>query len=451
MRVTFVHPAIGRKPGTNYMRTWQMESLPIALLAGLTPPDVETAFYDDRMEKIDYDRPADLVAIPVETYTAKRAYQIASEFRSRGVPVVMGGFHATLAPDEVEQYADAIVIGEAELSWPQLLDDARSGRLRKRYESNGQPDMALIRYDRTVFKGKNYLPVKLVETSRGCRFPCDFCAIQTFFHRTARHRPISAIIEDLKSGIGSARFYFFVDDNFASDIPFAAELAEAIAPLGLRWVTQMSINAAHNEDLLAKLSKAGCCGVLIGFESLDEGVLRSMKKTFNTMKGGYGVALKNLRKHGIRVYGTFVFGYGQTRNEAFEEAAEFAIDHRFYIAAFNHLTPFPGTPLYKRLQQEGRLLYDAWWLDERYRYNDLPFTPEGAEPDDIRQGCLTARRKFYSWGSMARRVFDPVNRADGVMLRSFLPINYMHRAELSQRDRFPLGDPEWRGTLLKAA
>lgn len=213
----------------------------------------------------------------------------------------------------------------------------------------------------------------------------------------------------------------------------------------------MSIDAAHDETFLARLSRAGCAGVLIGFESLDAAVLRSMRKTFNTMKGGYPVALANLRRHGIRVYGTFVFGYGETRLDAFEEAAQFAIDNRFYIAAFNHLTPFPGTPLYARLASEGRLLYDRWWLDERYRYNDLPFRPLGGEPDDIRRGCLSARRKFYGWRSIATRIFDRVNRAEPFMFRNFLPINIMHRAELSARNHFPLGDPEWRGALLQVA
>jgi radical SAM superfamily enzyme YgiQ (UPF0313 family) len=435
MRLTLVYPAIGRKTGVDYMRSWQMEPLPIAALAGLTPPDVDIAFHDDRMEAIPFDRPADLAAIPVETYTAKRAYQIASEYRRRGVPVVMGGFHATLAPDEVSRYAEAIVVGEAE----------------NVYKSETQPDLSEIRYDRRLFTGKNYLPIRLIETGRGCKFPCDFCAIQTFFKRRARHRPIDAIVMELLELKDGARLFFFVDDNFAADIGFASELAEALEPLGLRWVTQMSINAAHDEALLARLKTAGCCGVLIGFESLDESVLRSMRKTFNTMKGGYPVALANLRRYGIRVYGTFVFGYGETRRESFAQAAEFAIDNRFYIAAFNHLTPFPGTPLYTRLAQEGRLLYENWWLDERYRYNDLPFRPEGGEPDDIRKGCLTARRRFYGWRSMALRVLDKVNRADPVMLRNFLPINIMHRAEVSMRDHFPLGDPTWQGRLLPIA
>jgi len=451
MRLTLVHPAVGRRPGVDYMRTWQMEPLPIAALAALTPKDVSIAFYDDRMEAIDFDRPTDLVAIPVETYTAKRAYQIASEFRRRRVPVVMGGFHATLMADEVKDYAETVVVGEAEELWPHVIEDARTGRLKPVYQSNSQPDLGQVRYDRSLFRGRRYLRLGLVETGRGCRFPCDFCAVQTFFQRTARHRPIDAIVSEIASLKNEKKLFFFVDDNFAADLSFARELAEALAPLCIRWVTQMSINAAHDEAFLAALARAGCSGVLIGFESLDEGVLRAMKKRFNTMRGGYTAALANLRRHGIRVYGTFVFGYDGERADAFDEAAEFAMDHRFYLAAFNHLTPFPGTPLFARLKREGRLLYERWWLDERYGYNGIPFQPKTMAPDDIRQGCLRARRRFYTWNSIVRRAFDPVNRADAFMFRNFFAINGMHRIEVSKRDHFPLGDPAWNGPLLKAA
>jgi radical SAM superfamily enzyme YgiQ (UPF0313 family) len=218
MRLTLVHPAVGRRPGVDYMRTWQMEPLPIAVLAALTPKDVSIAFYDDRMEKIDFDRPADLVAIPVETYTAKRAYQIASEFRRRRVPVVMGGFHATLMTDEVKDYAEAVVVGEAEELWPHLIEDARVGRLKPIYQSNSQPDLGQVRYDRSLFRGRRYLRLGLVETGRGCRFPCDFCAVQTFFKRTARHRPIDAIVSEIASLKDEKKLFFFVDDNIAADL-----------------------------------------------------------------------------------------------------------------------------------------------------------------------------------------------------------------------------------------
>lgn len=451
MRLTFVHPAIGHRPGKSYMRTWQMESLPIAALAGLTPKGVEMSFFDDRMEAIDFDRPADLVAVPVETYTAKRAYQIASEYRRRGVPVVMGGFHATLAPDEVAQYAEAVVTGEAEPIWNDVIDDARRGRLKSLYQAPAQPSLAGLRYDRSIFGDRRYLSIGLVETGRGCRFPCEFCAVQTFFKQTHRRRPVGEIVADLQSLKSTKQLFFFVDDNFAGDRKHAAELLSAIAKTGVRWVTQMSVDAAHDEDFVAQLARGGCRGVLIGFESLDRETLRKMGKKFNTMGGGYGPALQNLRRHGIRVYGTFVFGYDTDTAKSFDDAVAFATENRFYLAAFNHLTPFPGTPLYARLQQEGRLLYDRWWLDDAYSYNTLPFTPGGLSAEDITRLCIEARRRFYGIGSMLKRGFDDINRADLFMLRAFFIINGMHRVEVAKRDCFPLGDPRWSGPLLKAA
>ncbi|NLH81615.1 MAG: radical SAM protein [Phyllobacteriaceae bacterium] len=428
-----------------------MEPLPIAVLAGLTPQGVEIAFHDDRMEAIPFDRPTDLVAIPVETYTAKRAYQIASDYRRRGVPVVIGGFHATLMPDEVARHAEAVVVGEAEGVWPEVIEDAAAGRLRPLYRATARPDLTAVRLDRAIFRGRRYLPIRLVETGRGCRFPCDFCAVQSFFERTHRRRPIDDIVREVAALAGTARLFFFVDDNFAADRAAAGDLADALAPLGVRWITQMSIDAAHDEALLARLARGGCRGVLIGFESLDPTVLRAMRKSFNTMKGGFAAALANLARARIAVYGTFVFGYGPTAPESFEAAVDFAIDHGLYIAAFNHLTPFPGTPLYRRLEAEGRLRHERWWLDDAYRYNDLPFRPEDGEAEAVRAGCLAARRRFYGWRSIGRRLLHPANRADRVLGLNFLPINLMHAREIAARDHFPLGDPRWQGPYLDVA
>lgn len=451
MRITFVHPSIGRRPGESYMRTWQMESLPIAALAALTPRDVETAFFDDRMERVAFDAPTDLVAIPVETYTAKRAYQIASEYRRRGVPVVMGGFHATLLPEEVSQYAEATVIGEAEGAWDEVVDDARHGTLKRVYHGRDRHSLKGVRFDRSVFGNKRYLPLGLVETGRGCRFPCEFCAIQTFFGQSHRRRPVDEIVSELREIRETKKLFFFVDDNFAGNIPAARELAEAIAPLDIRWVTQMSVDAAHDEDFVETLARAGCRGVLIGFESLDKATLRRMGKKFNTMGGGYAKALGNLARHGVRVYGTFIFGYGTETAETFRESVEFARENSFFLAAFNHLTPFPGTPLYHRLQAEGRLHYDAWWMDERYSYNTLPFDTGGLPGEEITRLCVEARKKFYGLPSLLKRGFDARNRGEWTMLRAFFLINFLHRAEVNKRHRLPFGDPHWKGELLKAA
>jgi radical SAM superfamily enzyme YgiQ (UPF0313 family) len=447
MRLTLIHPAIGHRARESYIRTWQMEPLPIAALSGLTAPDVELAFHDDRMEAIPFDAPTDAVAIPVETYTALRAYQIASEYRSRGVPVVMGGFHATLVPDEVSRYADAVVTGEAEAIWAQVVDDLRYGTLQRRYHGE-QRSLSEIRIDRRLFRGKRYLPIGLVETGRGCRFPCEFCAIQTFFSRTYRSRPVDDVVAELAGLKPDKRLFFFVDDNFAGDLKAGRTLLPALATLNIRWITQMSINAAHDEEFLEALQRAGCRGVLIGFESLSEANLRLMHKRFNTMRGGFRQALANLRRHGIFVYGTFIFGYEHDTPQSFDQAVDFATEEGMYVAAFNHLTPFPGTPLYQRLEEERRLRFKAWWLDPAYRYNTLPFMPKSLMPEEVTAGCVAARRRFYAWRSIVRR--SAHHWHDSYVFRNFFLVNAMHRNEISKRDGYPLGDETWRGALLEA-
>jgi radical SAM superfamily enzyme YgiQ (UPF0313 family) len=452
MRLTLIHPCIGRHRGDrSYIRTWQMEPLPAATLAGLTPRDVTIRFHDDRLEPIPFDEPSDLVAISVETYTAKRAYQIASDYRRRGVPVVMGGFHATLCPEEVAQHAEAVVCGEAELLWPRVLDDARHRRLEKFYRQAERPSLAALRPDRSIFRGKRYLPVGLVEAGRGCHFKCDFCAVQTVFGASQTRRPADAIVAELAELKAEKKLFFFVDDNITSNLAEAKDFLRALIPLRLRWVSQASINAAHDEEFLDLLVRSGCQGVLIGFESLNPANLAAMNKTFNTARGGFARALANLRRHRIRVYGTFVFGYDADTPASFAPTVAFAREHAMYIAAFNHLTPFPGTPLYHRLQAEGRLLYQAWWLDDHYRYNHIPFQPRGMSPDELQAACLGARRAFYSWSSILGRGFDAVNRSNGFMWRNFYLINAMHRADVSLRDGYPLGDESWSGPLLMAS
>jgi radical SAM superfamily enzyme YgiQ (UPF0313 family) len=450
MRLTIVHPCIGRKPGQKYIRTWQMEALPAATLAGLTPRDIEVRFYDDRMEQIPFDESTDLVAISVETYTAKRAYQIATEYRKRRVPVVMGGFHATLCADEVARHAEAVVCGEAELLWPRVVDDARHGRLEKFYRQTGRPLLNELKPDRSIFRGKRYLPIGLVESGRGCHFKCDFCAVQTVFNASQTRRPIDKIIAEIASLERQRKLFFFVDDNITSNLAQAKEFFRALIPLRIKWVSQSSINAAHDEEFLELLARSGCQGVLIGFESLNLENLKDMNKSFNMMRGGFEKALANLRRHRIRVYGTFIFGYDRDTPESFTTTVEFAKEQALYIAAFNHLTPFPGTPLYTRLKNEGRLLYDNWWLDERYSYNRIPFQPRAMEPEALQKNCLAARREFYSWRSIVQRGFARVNRSDWFMWRNFYLINALHRNDVSLRDHYPLGDESWQGPFLNA-
>jgi radical SAM superfamily enzyme YgiQ (UPF0313 family) len=452
MRLTLVHPCIGRRQGQPYIRTWQMEPLAPATLAGLTPRDRDTEirFYDDRTESIPFDEPTDLVAMSVETYTAKRSYQIASEYRRRGVPVVMGGFHPTLVPEEVSEYAESIVIGEAEKLWPEVLSDFRNGCLQRVYRQPTRPPLVGLRPDRSIFAGKRYLPVGLVEAGRGCHFRCEFCAIQSYFGNTQNRRPVDEIIEEIRRI--KKPLIFFVDDNITSNMDQAKEFFRKLIPLKIRWVSQASINAAHDEEFLRLIKASGCQGLLIGFETLNQENLRKMHKSFNMMKGGYEKALENLRRHEIRLYVTFILGYDEDNGDTLSETLAFAQRHRFYIVAFNHLTPFPGTPLYDRLQKEGRLLYDRWWLAPDYRYGMVPFTPRGMTAEQVKQRCIEARQKFYGVSSIFRRSLDfGVNSQNWFMWSHFFSINLLFRSEVMQRKDFPLGEEGYAGTLLKAS
>jgi radical SAM superfamily enzyme YgiQ (UPF0313 family) len=448
LKLTIVHPCIGRRAGEPYIRTWQMEPLAPAVLAGLTPPGVEVTFYDDRMEPIDYDAPADLVAISVETYTAKRAYQIASEYRRRGVPVVMGGFHATLVPEEVGEYAESIVIGEAEGLWPRVLEDFGANRLERIYRSPQRPSLRGLTLDRSIFAGKRYLPIGLVEAGRGCHFRCEFCAVQSYFNGTQTRRPTEEIVDEIRKV--DKPLIFFVDDNITSNMDQAKEFFRALIPLKIRWVSQASINAAHDEEFLRLIKASGCQGLLIGFESLNPENLRRMQKSFNTMKGGYEKALENLRRHRVRLYVTFILGYDEDDGDTFRETLEFALQNQFYIVAFNHLTPFPGTPLYDRLEREGRLLFDRWWMHPDYRYGMVPFAPRGMTAEMVRRRCVEARSAFYGLRSIVSRSLDfKVNSNNFFMWSNFFVINSLMRREVLQRNGFPLGDEACAGSLLK--
>ena len=390
----------------------------------------------------------DLVAISVETYTAKRAYQIASEYRKRGVPVVMGGFHPTLIPEEASEYAESIVIGEAEEIWPVLLDDFRNGRLQRVYRQVERPPLSGILPDRSIFAGKRYLRVGLVEAGRGCQFHCEFCSVQTIFRSTQTRRPIEDILEEVRSM--HKPLIFFTDDNITSNMRQAKEFFRALIPLKIRWVSQASINAAYDEEFLQLIKASGCQALLIGFESLNPANLHKMNKSVNTMKDGYEEALANLRRYGIRLYVTFVLGYDEDNDDTSREILAFAKHHRFFLAAFNHLLPFPGTPLYRRLEEEGRLLFDKWWLDPEYRYGMAPFSPRGMTAGQVNDRCVEARQKYYSIPSILRRGLDfKVNGGSLFMWFQFFAINLLFRAEVLKRKDFPLGDESYTGVLIK--
>lgn len=440
MKVTFIMPSIGRKnENQKYVRTWQMEPLPIGALSALTPANVEKEFFDDRFNEVDYSTRTDLVAITVETYTARRAYEIARRFRDRGIKVIMGGFHPTLFPDEVMQYADSIVIGEAEDIWAGILKDAEEGTLQKMYKAEKRPSLEKRFPDRQIFKGRNYLNVGLVETGRGCPFNCDFCTVCKFFQNTYTPRPVEDVVAEIKRH--PYKYYFFVDDNIASDPEHAKKLFRALIPLKIKWLSQGSINMSKDPEMLDLMKKSGCLGVLIGFESLDEATLKNMKKGVN-IDIDLDEAIRKIHAQGIRIYATFVFGYDNQEIGVFKQTYDFAMKHRFFITAFNHLVPFPGSQLYNRLKEEGRLVADNYWLDHNYTFGDVIFRPKNFGTEELTELCYQHRKKFYTVKSIFHRLFSGPNFNSFEDPFAYLLVNVLSRIDVSKRQGLPMGKGE---------
>lgn len=437
MKIMLIMPGMGKKKNTSYVRTWQMEPLMIAQLTSLTPDDVEIVFYDDRLEQIPYDEDCDLVGITVETYTAKRAYYIASKFRNRGIPVVLGGYHPTLLPDEAGQYADAVVIGEAEGVWEKIIEDAKNNKLKKYYKES-LSSLAGYFPDRSIYKGKNYIKLNLIESARGCPFACEFCSISEFYSCTYKTRPIEDITKEIQS-MNEKRF-FFIDDNIVADIDRTKELFKAITPLGIKWVGQASLQIALDDELLALMKKSGCVGVLIGFESINRENLKRMNKSWNQNIGKYEDLIKKIYEQGIGIYATFLIGYEHDTTEAIKKTFDFAAKSKFLLAAFNHLLPFPGTKVYQRLKDEGRLLKNKWWLSDNYKYGDYAFKPYHHEPEELTYLCEQFRKRFYSFPSILKRASNfRGNLQSPTIALIYLIQNLLAEKEVNKKMRIPLG------------
>jgi len=438
MKVTFILPCVGKKANEPYVKTWQMEPLAIAVLNSLTPPGIERVFYDDRLEPIPYDEPTDLAAINVESYSARRAYQIAGRFRDKGVPVVMGGFHATLVPEEVMEYADAVVVGAGESQWPLVLEDFQKGKLKTKYVDNSGNSFSRVLPDRSIYKDKKYTRVTLIEAGRGCPHHCEFCSICQFFKRKYYPRPVEDVVKEIKAL--KAKHVFFIDDNLVVHREHTRELLKALIPLKLIWVGQVSLEVARDPEILTLMKESGCNGVLIGFESLNKENLLAMGKNINAVVKDYSESLKIFRKYRFAIYATFMFGYDNDTEESFEESLKFALKQNFFFMAFNHVVPFPGTPLHDRLAKEGRLLYDKWWLSDTYRFGDIAFKPKRMSPQQLAQYCFEYRNKFYSLASILKRGCDiKANCKSLFMVGVYFIQNVISSKDVGRRQGLPLG------------
>ena len=441
MKLTLIKPNIGRKGHSLYVDEGRMEPLQLGVIAALTPPDVEIALYDDRMEAIPYDEATDLAAITVETFTARRAYEIGAEFRRRGVSVILGGMHPTLLPEEAAQHADSVYVGDAEALWHQVIADAKQRRLRPIYQATAGAPHPGVLPRRDIFRGKGYLPILLTQFGRGCRFDCNFCATSVYFNKTQFRRDVNEVVREIEAQ--ERRVIFFVDDNLLSDFEAAKTLFRALIPLNVRWVSQASLDMTQDRELMRLMMQSGCLGYVIGFESISPDNLQAMRKRPNLADGfdGYKAQLAILRDFGVQIWAAFTLGHDGDTVESIERTVEFAIESKFAFAAFNVLTPYPNTPLYRQLQVEGRLLFDGkWWMHPDFRFNHATFLPKQMTPEELTEAGFRARERFNSPLSILKRACDlKTNMRSLFRLVTFLRYAPLFRKEVYKKHDMQLG------------
>jgi radical SAM superfamily enzyme YgiQ (UPF0313 family) len=343
----------------------------------------------------------DLVGITVLSKTALRAYKIADAYRKTGIPVVLGGIHPTALPDEAKGHADSVVIGEAEGVWPRLIDDVRMGDLKPFYRQEGYTELSKVPTPRReILPKKGYLPLDVIQVSRGCPFRCEFCTVQKFFGETYRFRSISEVVEEVRRL--PHRWMMFTDDNIIANPSYSRELLKALIPLRKKWFGQASLAGLKKVENVELLAKSGCNSLFIGFESLSKTNLMKSQK-FQNDPSDYREIIDTLHRYGIAISGAFIFGFDEDDPSVFEETVTFAIQTKLFSAVFMILTPYPETAFYHRVKKEERLVEDRWWLLERPEDSAPHFLPMRMGREALLSGWKSAWKEFYSFPSIWKR------------------------------------------------
>ena len=379
--------------------------LTLTTLAALTPPDIEVKITDENVEPIDFEEDVDLVGVTGMMMHAPRAYQIAQRFRQRGIPVVMGGPHASSLPLEAKEHVDAVVIGEAENVWEGLIEDFKNGCLKPFYKAEAFCSMERLPFPRLDLLRKDaYMTINCVQTTRGCPHQCDFCHVTHFFGKTYRCRPVDEVIEEVKRLEGD--FLVFIDDNIAGNRRYAKELFTRLKPLKKKWASQASMTLTRDPELLKLAAESGCVSLFIGVESLSSENLKDVNKTFNQVHQ-FEEAMKAVHDHDIMIVAGLIFGLDHDDEGVFERTLRFCERNRIELPSFFLLTPLPGTPLFQRMESEGRLLHKDW---AQYNGATVVFKPRLMTEETLQRGFNWACKEAYSWGSIFKRVFHPQQR-----------------------------------------
>ncbi|MCP4697184.1 MAG: B12-binding domain-containing radical SAM protein [Gammaproteobacteria bacterium] len=408
MKIVLISPKgpLYRHKGGLFKKSLRYQPLTLTTLAALIPEDmdVELQLIDEGIETIQDDLEADLIGMTVITGTSTRARELAATFRKRNIKVVLGGPHVTLLPEEAQQYADAICVGYAEKTWPRLLRDFSEGNLQSVYHQ--QPGMELGRTPfpkRELMDERNFLTQAVFEASRSCVHDCEFCVAPAAWGRKQYQRPIDWVIEDIQR-VGQKKI-IFIDLNLISDKKYAKALFRQLIPLNIHWFGLSTVLIAHDEELKELMARSGCKGLLLGFETVCEQSLKDAKKRFNALVG-YKSLISDLHHLGISIQGCFVFGLDHDTADVFDATVAFSIDAGVDLPRFAILTPFPGTPIYKRMEAQNRILTRDWQL---YDGQHVVFQPKNISVRELSQGHEKAWKKVYRWSSVARRLWRAGN------------------------------------------
>jgi len=406
MKILLISPAWHDKMLEN-IRVLALPPLNLALLAAHTPEEHEVVILDEAFDEVDFDADADLVGITCMTPLAPRAYEIAAGFRRRGVPVVIGGIHASMMPEEAARYADCVVAGEAEEIWPVVLADFAAGRMKKIYQVEKRPDITFLKRPRRDLLTNSYF-VQTVQTSRGCPNNCKFCSVTRFNGGRYRLRDIDSVIGEIRS-IPDKRL-FIIDDNIIGSgrncIDRAFAFFERLAECGKEWGGQTCLNIVEHDRLLAAAAKSGARAFLIGFESIQEASLDGFDKKINLRPTtrNFRDAIKKIHDHGIAIVGGFIFGTDHDDADTFRRTLDFIIETGIDAVQLSIQTPLPGTELYRELAESGRLLltdYPADW--EAYNIFEPVFQPKNQSPEELYQNLMAAYREVSApWPSFVR-------------------------------------------------
>ena len=430
LRIVLLSPRgpLYRHRGGIWKKTMRYAPLTLTTLASLVPPDIpaDIRLLDEGVDEIDPERiEADLVGISAITGTAPRAYEIAAQLRKRSIPVVLGGVHPTLVPEEAIQHADSIVVGYAEQSWPQLLRDFIAGRMARRYDQG--PDLRLDNLPfpkRELFNSGMVNVAHTLEATRGCIYQCEFCVVPAAWGRPLQ-KPIGDVIADIRQM--RAKRVIFLDLNLIADVVYAKELFTALVPLKIQWGGLVTTTIAWDDELLDLAARSGCRGLLIGFESLNQASLIEAKKAFN-MRRDYHEVVRKIRDRNIALMGCFVFGFDHDTVDSFDETVEFVMASRMDLPRYAIAVPFPGTALYRRLKNENRITTEDWSL---YDGQHVVFEPKNMTAEELLRHTRRAWTTTYSYASIWKRLSGSRTR-----LSIALPANFGYRFYANHLDTF---------------